>query len=590
MQTRIAVTSSPNTTQVVNFDVLQEHLLQPILGTLLQASMTIQTPNGAQELLILGQATSLETRNQFHEDPVFKGVIKIQGEIPYLTKDGNLSVGALNIIGAYVKGEDGGYVKTHLSVPPGAGLSLRPVDAGLIHELMAGDPAFGFLGSFYGTKDVPAPVNLRHFGDYDDGGYGEAYMGGVFGPSGSGKSVLAATLLGLWSHQKRLGMLILDPQEEFSHNKFATGSQFQFNFFQLLKTMSGRFDPLAQIIRIADIQLEGTDIFMQILHEKNFFSDGLGVSNAKMEDALRNVEVYLRSLDGWQPWKSWTQCDLSGDFSLGLIKAVVQTYAVTNRDTQQEAYQNNMDKNQKRIAEIWDSATEFFKDAMPVTGVKKKQLRAIMDDVLSHGAIYILNLQTDLGTSFKTYLVDLVVRKLREVCSANFRMDKNPTNALVVLDEAGRFIPAQTRDDDKLAVLSKRIVDSVREMRKMRCGFLFITQTINEIQKDIFRNLHFRIYGVGLGVGSDAEHMIAREGKNAFEVYQTLPDPRLSRIFSYMVAGTLLTLGSSGLPLVIEGYSGGDQILKENGHLSTPTKNNASNTQSSPDPAPGASS
>ncbi len=55
-------------------------------------------------------------------------------------------------------------------------------------------------------------------------------MGGVFGPSGSGKSVIAATLIALWSHNPSMGILILDPQSEFSENAFARGTGFNFDF------------------------------------------------------------------------------------------------------------------------------------------------------------------------------------------------------------------------------------------------------------------------------------------------------------------------------------------------------------------------
>lgn len=101
----------------------------------------------------------------------------------------------------------------------------------------------------------------------------------------------------------------------------------------------------------------------------------------------------------------------------------------------------------------------------------------------------------------------------------------------------------------------------------MRCGFMFITQTITEIQKEIFRQLHFRIYGVGLGIGADADHIIGKEGQDAYDLYRSLPDPRLSGTFSFMVAGILIALGSSGRPMVIEGFSSADKLLAENLHI-----------------------
>jgi hypothetical protein len=139
--------------------------------------------------------------------------------------------------------------------------------------------------------------------------------------------------------------------------------------------------------------------------------------------------------------------------------------------------------------------------------------------------------------------------------------------SLIVIDEAGRYMPQSVENDEQLKSLSKTLSDSVKELRKMRCGFMFVTQTISEIQNDIFTNLHYRIYGAGLAVGADAEHIKAREGESAFEVYQALPDPRLSGTFSYMVAGVLLALGSTGRPMIIEVFSSGGDLLQQNQFL-----------------------
>jgi len=174
----------------------------------------------------------------------------------------------------------------------------------------------------------------------------------------------------------------------------------------------------------------------------------------------------------------------------------------------------------------------------------------------------------NMSQRFKLYLMDFVFRRLRRISHVHYRQG-TPGNALIVLDEAGRYIPQDAGDDEMLKSLCRQLTDSVKEMRKMRCGFMFITQTITEIQKEIFRNLHFRIYGVGLGVGADADHIRAREGDDAFELYRSLPDPRLSGTYAFMIGGVILALGSSGRPMVIEGFASGQAILDANRHLIT---------------------
>src|SRR5438045_4986727 len=103
---------------------------------------------------------------------------------------------------------------------------------------MRSETGYAYLGHFYGTDDVPAPVFVNHFGDADQQGFGEAYMGGCFGPAGSGKSVIAATLTALFAHNPQMGILILDPQSEFTENALARGSTFHFDFHEMLERTS----------------------------------------------------------------------------------------------------------------------------------------------------------------------------------------------------------------------------------------------------------------------------------------------------------------------------------------------------------------
>jgi putative protein kinase ArgK-like GTPase of G3E family len=59
---------------------------------------------------------------------------------------------------------------------------------------------------------------FKHFGSSDQGlgGAGEAYHIGVFGKTGSGKSGLAKMMLCAYSRHPNLGILVIDPQGEFT--------------------------------------------------------------------------------------------------------------------------------------------------------------------------------------------------------------------------------------------------------------------------------------------------------------------------------------------------------------------------------------
>jgi DNA helicase HerA-like ATPase len=590
----VAITGSPNTVTDITFDVRSTHLRTPLLGTLLSLGVPVQIGNGnSEELLVLGQVASVEMKNRWHEDPALKNYIKLHGRLPHLTEIGDTTTGRLQIVGAYrtIASEDSSrYEKTRLAVPPGSGLGINQVDGDVIKKIMSQDFGYAYLGNFYGTNDVPAPVYVRHFGDFKKLGSGEAYMGGVFGPSGSGKSVIAATLIALWAHNPTMGVLILDPQSEFSENAFARGTGFDFNFHNILReTSQNRFDPQKHIIRLDQLQLEGTEMFVQVLDEKGFFKT-LGLSKRNnIDDAMENVTRLLDDLkdeqkiwDTTMDWDAVQQLNVNTaprrggaqqqitltPFPNAFTDEAANAYAASSRPAKAQEFLQSWQNQGRNLSRIWNETVTLFSPRSPKGESRFNVLQVLRDTILNgHVRILDLNPQTiQLGQDFKLYLMDFVFRKLRQISYAYYR-DDNPGNCLIVLDEAGRYIPQDVGDNDRVRNLCRSLTNSVKEMRKMRCGFMFITQTIAEIQKEIFRNLHFRIYGVGLGVGADADHIKAREGDDAFELYKSLPDPRLSKTFSFMVAGVLLALGSSGRPMVIEGFPSGQAVLDANTHL-----------------------
>lgn len=597
----VGISGSPNNVNEIHFDVRETYITTPLLGTLLSLEVPVQNQTTEENLLVLGQVSTIETENRWHEDPSLKNFIKINGALPHLTKIGDITTGTLQIIGAYKPVKEGKkkYTKSRLSVPPGSGLDIQLVNSSTITSIMADEIGYGYLGYFYGSNNVPAPVNVKHFGEADSGGSGEAFMGGVFGPSGSGKSVIAGSLISLWAHNPEMGVLILDPKGDFTTNFNAgQGTGFDFDFYEILsKTSGGRFDASQHVISLDQLRLEGAEIFVQILIEKGFLK-ALGLTDGrKTADTIENIQRLLEGLEKSEEWKTdmgWDEINrlslkvkakkstkrkvedaesTPGEVEMLFGQKFTQEMAIAYTDSQREtkatAFYNNWQDEESRLKSIWDETASLFSNKT-LKGEDRVSVHTILDSTIQKGKIYILDLnptKIQMSSDFKIYLVDFIFRKLRNLSYVYYR-NNNPGNCLIVLDEAGRFIPQDAGGNERLRALSKQLTDNVKEMRAMRCGFMFVTQTIAEIQKEIFRQLHFRIYGVGLGIGVDAQHIVDKEGQDAYDLYKSLPDPRLSGTFSFMVAGVLISLGSSGRPMVIEGLNGQD-LLKANSHFTT---------------------
>lgn len=576
---KIAVTGSPNEITSISIDVLQEHTQTPILGSLVRIDTSCTINDRCQEFLILGQVSSLKTQNRWHENVALKNYIKLRGTLPNLTTVGDVTTGKVQIVGTYsLKSEENGnisYTKARMSVPVGSGLEVKQTDGNLVRELVKDEPLIGFLGKFYGTQDVPAPVMARHFGDFRDNGTGEAYMGGVFGPSGSGKSVIGACMALLYARNRSMGVLILDPQSEFSANKFSAGQEFQFDFHSLLKSVAPQFDPDVDIVTLDRIKLDGGTMFGTLLGRKKILKV-LGVGAPKIPEAKEELIDEITTLKDKKKgkWKMGTsistikQNDLTlyEDIRAAVVHAASKVYAGNSRDNQRALFANKWEEHFDEISRIWDSVSEMFGTQLK-DRTMKVSVSNLVRGVMSQGNKVILDLNPshlDLDDEDKLFIMSYILKQVSKGAHEEYKSDESKANCLIVMDESERYIPESPLLGMEKAT-SAAIVRYVKELRKYRIGFQFIAQNVTSIKKDIYRNLHYRIYGVGLSVGADAVHMVSREGQEAFDMYNALPDPRLSKTYSYMVCGAIIALGTTGKPMYIEGYGSDAEFLRENG-------------------------
>jgi hypothetical protein len=566
----VAVTGSPNTTAEIAFDVLERHMGDPLDG----GFFAVDVPVNGGDLRVLGQAFQLQTTNEWHEGNDFKNLIKSCGRVPNMTADGDVTHGVLGVVGAYRVGMGNTLEKGFLGTPPGSGLAVRRVCQKDVEGIMEGESGYGYLGTFYRSGGVPAPVFARHYGPVKDGGTGEAHMGIVLGPSGSGKSVMAAELLCLHAMQAPMGILILDPQSQFAENDFGRETDFGMDFHALLSVFSGgRFNSARDVVRLDHLRLDGLDVFLQILKMRGFF-EGNGMGSGKTGEAAMAagdlLEMMMKEHKTWRPGMSWARTNEirvptpdgeKVEFMEALASWMVTAYVnLKDRPERTSNVLEELRRKYGKLGTIWDETSALFDET-------RVSVDEVLKDCCFRSRIVILELNPrnlSLGEDLKLYLMDLIFRRLRKLGHESFFKDPaNRPNVLIAMDEAGRFI-AQHPDSEWKSRISSVLTQSVKELRKYRIGFLFITQTISEIQKDVYRNLHYRIYGAGCGVGTDLELLREREAEEAVALYRTLPDQRQTGKFSFLVAGSLVALGTQGRPMVIEGFPSGASFREIN--------------------------
>lgn len=215
----LGITSSPSTTLDITIDIREDTKHDRALG---QMVYVILEEDG-QNILVIGQIISIETKNRWHEDPSFKGVIKRHGRLPHLSGTADNRIATISVQACYALDDANaeGYI---LGTSPSTGERVHKMNNDVMKTIMHQHEKYiTYMGRVYGT-DVDLPFWFKHFGQTAEGsselGAGDAFHIGVFGKTGSGKSVTATyMLLGYVKNKTNMSILVLDPQGQFYLDK-----------------------------------------------------------------------------------------------------------------------------------------------------------------------------------------------------------------------------------------------------------------------------------------------------------------------------------------------------------------------------------
>ena len=563
----IAVIGSPNTTTTFTVDIL-EAARDRALDHAWVTFEVIERFNGRPYCKrALCQIGGIVTRNRWHEDPVIRAVIKHQGALPALSGESDLTSAQLSALGVFLLDDNGRVLRrTTLSTPPPSGTLVYPADATTLQDLVHTEPGIFYAGQSPGDG-LPVPLTLRHFGSTDAGGFGEAVMLGVFGQTRSGKSIMAAQLLAGFAANPQLGILVLDPQGEFGRDRFAAGDH-RVDFS--LKKMFGylRVTREVTVISTDEVALEGPEAFTELLRRADFFAS-LGFKGANKErEAAERLAALLSELADSEGRRRPVRDLRSADLPL-LIKDLARfadvIYATRPGTTPGEGQRAadvlsryNLDEN--RLKRIWADALTNFR-----TDQGRMPLSHLIQKVLTDRAVIVLSFAQDDADQTPYFLLNEILTRLRQVIHKTFQGGQT-SNALVLLDEAHLFAgehAAESNDGSRTRTL---LAQSVRMTGKYGVGWMFITQTLHDFDKTILRQLQVKLFGQGFKLGADREYVESELGREGFHRYCSLPDPKRTGRYTFMVTGPIVALGSLGTPLVLQGFRSADDLIRSNTH------------------------
>lgn len=566
----LAAIGSPSDSFEITLDILGNSTESKILGEFVY----FQSIENGEDIVSLGQITDVRTENKWHEEPSFKAVIKRHGSLPHLSKEADNRIATLNVQSTF-KIISETEIKAHkLSNSPSTGMKIsgvtNPIMRALVDPICKGYTS-EIIGRAYDT-DVEIPFWFRHFGDGHNGA-GDAYHIGVFGKTGSGKTTTAAKMLaGYAGNSDDMSFLIFDPQEQFyNDNKVIPDGKFK----DLIISKGIQDSSYKPIVIPDDVALpDSASLFSELMLSTGIITGIFGLKTPETQQLMaEGIEDYLQGRYN------------KGSFSLSTIDPMDLLENMLSRfirlDTKSEqtegysryisyVYKQNSyrDKVVNRITDVLDAITtqsgDFVLEINSYINVfslfkskSSKNIDSIVDDILTKpGYFYIINLAPRANKhfrneNFQAKLIEIILSKVIEKAE-ELSANGVKANTLIVMDEAHRYVNSSATDE-RLKELNKKIIDSVRTVRKYGIGHMFITQTIESIDQEVIQQMRIFAFGYGLTMGGEFSKIkqIINDD-NAAKFYRSFIDPSSNRKFPFMFHGPISPLSFTGSPLFIE--------------------------------------
>jgi DNA helicase HerA-like ATPase len=564
----IAVIGSPNSTTTFTVDILETARDRALDHAWVTFEVVERFNGKAYRKRALCQLGGIVTRNRWHEDPIIRAVIKHQGALPALSGESDLTSAQLTALGVFLLEDDGRVRRrTTLSTPPPSGTPVFPATADVLQALVHTEPGIFYAGTSPGDG-LPVPLTLRHFGATEQGGFGEAVMLGIFGQTRSGKSILASQILAGFAANPDLGILVLDPQGEFGRDRFAAGDhRVDFSLKRLFAGLNQ--SRTVTVTTTDDVALEGAEAFTEVLRRAGFF-ESLGFKgHSKEREAAERLAGLLGELNDADGKRRPIRSLRGQDLPL-LVKDLARfadvIYASRPGITPGEGQRAQdvlarYQLDEARLKRIWAESLTAFR-----TDTGRTPLSQLIRRVLADREVVVLSFsQEGAHDAVPYFLLNEILTRLRQVIHRSFNGGEQ-SNALVVLDEAHLFAgehAGETADGSRTRTL---LAQSVRMTGKYGVGWLFITQTLHDFDKTILRQLQVKVFGQGFKLGADREYVETELGKEGFARYCSLPDPKRTGRYTFMLTGPIVALGSLGTPLVLQGFRSSEDLIRANPH------------------------
>lgn len=569
---KIGTIGSPSSTGELSLDIMGTAVKKKLVGEL----VFFEFSQDGKPHYALGQITEVQLKNIWLEDPTMRSLARQRGQVNPVSGEQDTHLAKMTV-SAVFSDEGDRFEPSILGTVPPTGTFIKLASDEILEKLLDRyKEEIFYLGHVYGSTPR-LPLWFKHFSSGPHGA-GEAYHVGIFGKTGSGKSVLAKMILLAYARYKDMAIFVIDPQGEFS--KDARGELRTEGFPLNLGNVLSALGKKVIIKSISELILDRWDLFSEILYESPFFErltipkgENRRIASEVLSDELHKKKIKLQDLykrDSFE--KAWEIMDDSR------IREIIYK-SPGSRERFKRACES-ADKDEF-FNSYWIPVAELFRkdrpNAISVDELIRKTFEVPENKLFElQRPVVIIDLSKEMaaGLFWNDTIQALVIKRLLDglTYSAERAYRENRSlNTLVILDEAHRLAPREKIENEKQESVRISLLDAVRTTRKYGLGWMFISQTLSSLHKEIIGQLRIFFFGFGLALGTEFQALreIIGGDPNALKLYQSFRDPHSSfdissRQYAFMTVGPVSPLSFAGTPLFLTAFNTPDEFLETN--------------------------
>lgn len=567
---RIGVIGSPSSSHSLTLDILGTAFDKKLVGSLCLFGFK---QDGTSHYA-LGQITEIALRNVWSEDPTMRNLIRQKGRVDPITERQDTHTATMLVSSVFGMNQRG-FEPSMLGTVPSTGTPIKLLNEQFMRDLLSPySKELIYLGNAYGST-VLLPMWLKHFGQ-GIGGIGEAYHIGIFGKTGSGKSVLSKMVMMGYARHKPMTIFVLDPQGEFAKIRDDN---------RMLDVLD-KIGKQPKIYSLHNLVLTGNALFKKILTLSGFLDEFGIVHDDNKARAANQIDMIFQGRHpiGTQkelkPWEFYKR-EVFNLVWEALKTDQVLVHIYSSKDLQERVRSTVQSADIEYMYKRWKSVALLFTYEGKKESTEIKQLTKTVTEQTS-GQIVIIDLsdirvpqETLWNDDIRMIVINEFLKSIEDEAQLAYQQGKS-LNTLVVIDEAHRLAPREVKENEQLERVRTTLKDAVRTTRKFGLGWMFISQTLSGLDREIINQLRIYIFGFGLAYGIELLGLREIIGGNdeAIRLYQLFKDPQSNpnqREYSFMSIGPISPLSFSGIPLFFQALPYPDTFVKENLDKLNPT-------------------